>query len=198
LIPSGTVVLSFKLSIGKVSVTKIDTYTNEAIAALPVLQPENLDSNFLFWTLRSIRLDEEVDVAAKGKTLNKEKLQRLQIPIPPLDEQKRIAAVLDKADALRRQRQESSNSPRNSSNPSSSTCSVIPQRTPKDGPWFHALIWLQSFSRWPIWLKPQERSLYNQRYSRVASPEHWNWRSERCGHFFYIKRPLQRFAPAPL
>lgn len=34
-------------------------------------------------------------------------LRRLEIPLPPLDEQKRIAAVLDKADALHRQRQES-------------------------------------------------------------------------------------------
>lgn len=107
LIPTGTVLLSFKLSIGKVAVTNIDTYTNEAIAALPILNPGKLSRNFLYWTLRSIRLDEEVDVAAKGKTLNSKKLARLQIPLPPLDEQKRIAAVLDKADALRRQRQES-------------------------------------------------------------------------------------------
>lgn len=34
-------------------------------------------------------------------------LRRLEIPLPPINEQKRIAAVLDKADALRRQRQES-------------------------------------------------------------------------------------------
>jgi len=107
LIPTGTVLLSFKLSIGKVAVTGIDTYTNEAIAALPILNPHKLNRDFLFWTLRSIRLDEEVDVAAKGKTLNKAKLERLEIPLPPLDEQKRIAAVLDKADALRRHRQES-------------------------------------------------------------------------------------------
>ena len=107
LIPTGTVLLSFKLSIGKVSVADIDTYTNEAIAALPILDPKKLNRDFLFWTLRNIRLDEEVDVAAKGKTLNSKKLARLQIPLPPFDEQKRIAAVLDKADALRRQRQKS-------------------------------------------------------------------------------------------
>ena len=34
-------------------------------------------------------------------------LQKIEIPLPPLDEQRRIAAVLDKADALRHQRQES-------------------------------------------------------------------------------------------
>ncbi len=107
LISAGTVLLSFKLSIGKVAVADIDTYTNEAIAALPILDFEKLSRDFLYWTLRSIRLDEEVDVAAKGKTLNSKKLARLQIPLPPLDEQKRIAVVLDKADVLRLWRQES-------------------------------------------------------------------------------------------
>lgn len=107
LILKGTLVMSFKLSIGKVSITDVDTFTNEAIAALPILDTQKLSKGFLFWALKSIRLDEEVDAAAKGKTLNKAKLERLQIPLPPLDEQKRIAAVLDKVDALRRQRQES-------------------------------------------------------------------------------------------
>src|SRR5580692_1317088 len=56
LIPKGTVLLSFKLSIGKVAVTDIDIFTNEAIAALPILDPTKLIRDFLFWALRSIRL----------------------------------------------------------------------------------------------------------------------------------------------
>lgn len=104
-IPKGTVLLSFKLSIGKVSITDIDLFTNEAIAALPIIQHNKLCADFLYWALRSIRLDDEVDVAAKGRTLNRAKLLRIQIPLPPLEEQKRIAAILDKADALCRLRQ---------------------------------------------------------------------------------------------
>ncbi len=107
LIPSGTVLLSFKLSIGKVAVSAISAYTNEAIAALPILKSAILCRDFLFWALRSIRLDEDVGAAAKGKTLNRSKLERLVIPLPPVSEQMRIAAVLGKADTLLRHRQES-------------------------------------------------------------------------------------------
>lgn len=42
--------------------------------------------------------------AAMGSTLNKARLQTIQIPLPPLDEQRRIAAILDHADALRAKR----------------------------------------------------------------------------------------------
>lgn len=39
-----------------------------------------------------------------GKVLNKEKVQQLQIPVPPLEEQERIVKLLDEADELRKLR----------------------------------------------------------------------------------------------
>ena len=105
-IPRGTLLLSFKLSLGKRTFSGCDLFTNEAIAALQVLDRDVADRDYLYWALGSIDYDRLVDRAAKGKTLNKAKLQILQIPLPPLAEQKRIAGILDTADALRAKRRE--------------------------------------------------------------------------------------------
>ena len=103
-IPRGTLLLSFKLSLGKRTFSGCDLFTNEAIAALHVLDHDVADRDYLYWALGFIDYDRLVDRAAKGKTLNKAKLKLLQIPLPPLDEQKRIAGTLDAADALRAKR----------------------------------------------------------------------------------------------
>jgi type I restriction enzyme, S subunit len=107
LIPKGTLLLSFKLSLGKRAIAGIDLFTNEAIAALQILDRSKADRDYLYWALGSLDYDKLVDRAAKGRTLNKAKLRRLQIPLPPLAEQKRIAGILDAADALRAKRRES-------------------------------------------------------------------------------------------
>jgi type I restriction enzyme S subunit len=103
-VPAGTVLLSFKLSVGKVGITKRSMFTNEAIAALPITDASKILPDFLYWSLRSIDLTRGVDRAAKGLTLNTDKLRRVCISLPPLPEQRRIAEILDKADALRAKR----------------------------------------------------------------------------------------------
>jgi type I restriction enzyme S subunit len=100
----GTVLLSFKLSIGKVSIAQTELYTNEAIAALPVLDPKQLHSGYLAHALEALDFSEAGNRAVMGATLNKAGLKKVSIPLPPLDEQKRIVAILDQADALRRKR----------------------------------------------------------------------------------------------
>ncbi len=106
LVPNGTVLFSFKLSIGKIGITQRDMYTNEAIAALPVKNRKVIFENYLAYALSNIKLGKTTDRAVMGAILNKEKLKEIKIPLPPLEVQKRIAAVLDKADAVRRKRQQ--------------------------------------------------------------------------------------------
>jgi type I restriction enzyme, S subunit len=102
----GTVLLSFKLSIGKVGIARRPMFTNEAIAALPVRDLSRLLPDYLCWALASMDLAGGANRAAMGATLNKAKLQQVRVPLPPLDEQRRIAAILDQADALRAKRGE--------------------------------------------------------------------------------------------
>ncbi|MFN3428364.1 MAG: restriction endonuclease subunit S [Candidatus Sericytochromatia bacterium] len=69
-----------------------------------------LDPSYLYVFIRS----READIAARaqGATVpgvGKDDLASLQIPLPPVDEQRRIAAILDKADAIRQKRQEAIN-----------------------------------------------------------------------------------------
>ena len=54
--------------------------------------------------LCSIDISSYVTGSAQPK-LNQKNLDRIEIPLPPLSEQKRIADILDKADAIRRKRQ---------------------------------------------------------------------------------------------
>lgn len=102
----GTILLSFKLSIGKVGIAEVPLYTNEAIAALPVKDPSRLDTRYLMRSLEAIDLAGGSNRAAMGATLNKKSLARIRIPLLPLPEQRRIAAILDLADALRTKRRQ--------------------------------------------------------------------------------------------
>lgn len=103
LVAPGTLLLSFKLSLGKVGIAKIPLFTNEAIAALTDLR-NDVNTDYMYWALRNADFLGGSDRAAMGNTLNKAKLKEIRIPLPPLPEQRRIASILDKADALRAKR----------------------------------------------------------------------------------------------
>ena len=87
----GSLLMSFKLSIGKTSILDIDAYHNEAIITVrPVIDKEYAMRNYLFKVLPLIANLGESKDAIKGKTLNSKSLANLLIPLPPLQEQQRI------------------------------------------------------------------------------------------------------------
>ena len=100
LIPSGTVVMSFKLTIGRLSITKSPLYTNEAIVGFMSKSNASIDRDFLYYGLQSWDLLAEVDQAVKGVTLNKDKMSRIIGLFPPLPEQKKIASILTSVDEM--------------------------------------------------------------------------------------------------
>ncbi len=95
-VPKDTLMLSFKLTLGRVSFSGKDLFTNEAIASLVKLSPK-VDKKFLFYYFSFFDWHKETegDQKVKGRTLNKEKLKSLSIIVPPLPEQKQIVKKLD-------------------------------------------------------------------------------------------------------
>lgn len=98
-VPKGTVLLSFKLSIGKVAIAGCDLYTNEAIAAL-VPRDDRILPEYLYHLLPVIDLRNYMQPTSKGKTLNKRILEKIRIPVPAPSQQ---AAFIERMSALETQ-----------------------------------------------------------------------------------------------
>ena len=93
----GSLLMSFKLSIGKTSILDIDAYHNEAIITIsPIIDKEYAMRNYLFKVLPLIANLGESKDAIKGKTLNSKSLSILLIPLPPLQEQQRIIEQMNR------------------------------------------------------------------------------------------------------
>lgn len=99
LIPKGTLLFSFKLSIGKMAFAGCDLYTNEAIVGLIPKDTTIINPEFLYYALRIVKF-EGSNQAVMGQTLNSKSLNAIQIPLPPLDDQKRIAHLLGKVEGM--------------------------------------------------------------------------------------------------
>ncbi|WP_185267562.1 restriction endonuclease subunit S [Halopseudomonas xiamenensis] len=81
--------------------------TTELVPMLP--DPLRIDRKYLAYYLRSQSFVDWVSSQVAGAKMPRVSMQLFwqhEIPLPPLPEQKRIAAILDKADAIRRKRQQ--------------------------------------------------------------------------------------------
>ena len=98
LIPKGTTLVSFKLSLGKTAISGGDLYTNEAIAALIPKNKNEILDKYLFCLFSSglIDLGDIKGDNVFGKSLNSEQLkEKVKIPLPPLNVQKKIIEEID-------------------------------------------------------------------------------------------------------
>ena len=93
LVPEGSLLMSFKLTIGRISRLGIPAFHNEAIISFQP-DPEKLSDVYISYYLSQINYRDYQDTAIKGQTLNKGKLSVLEIALPPLPEQKKIAHIL--------------------------------------------------------------------------------------------------------
>ena len=99
-IPKGTVIMSFKLSIGKTAITTEDMYTNEAIVAFIDKKKIPIDIDYLYYLCSGSNWMQGVNKAVMGLTLNKATLSEKEINIPNIKIQKKCAGNLDKIDRI--------------------------------------------------------------------------------------------------
>jgi type I restriction enzyme S subunit len=96
IVRKGTLLMSFKLSIGRLCFAGCDLFTNEAICSFNRMAA---NAEYLYYALSRTDFSLYGKQAVKGYTLNKESLRLIEIKLPCIDEQVAIAAILSDMDA---------------------------------------------------------------------------------------------------
>lgn len=106
LVPKNAVMVCCIGSLGKMAIAGAPVATNQQINSV-IFDESRVDAKYGFYVLQLLK--PKMEAMAPSTTVaivNKGNFEAMQIPLPPLPEQKRIAAILDKADAIRRKRQQ--------------------------------------------------------------------------------------------
>lgn len=93
-ISAGTLLMSFKLTIGRVAFADCDLFPNEAIVSI---LPDHrvVTAEFLYYFLGSQDLTRESGQAVKGKTLNGASLRSIEVILPSVEKQREIVHLMD-------------------------------------------------------------------------------------------------------
>ena len=98
LVPENTVIMSFKLTIGKTCITRVPLTTNEAIMAFYPKGYIQVDNSFLSYALSAISW--KGNRAVKGLTINKKVISDQKLTLPSFEIQQSIASELDAIQAM--------------------------------------------------------------------------------------------------
>lgn len=90
---------------GNVHISEPKSYINGNAMALDELDCQRIDIGYLCYYLLGRGFEDVISGSAQPQ-ITGQGLTKVDVPLPPLPEQKRIAAILDKADAIRRKRQQ--------------------------------------------------------------------------------------------
>jgi len=96
---SGSVGLNHRAILG------VDAVIVSHICALEIIDPA-ISKDFLYRYLCRIRLDKITKKTTGLDAITFSDLRKVEVPIPPIDEQKKITAILDKADKIDRKQQQ--------------------------------------------------------------------------------------------
>jgi type I restriction enzyme S subunit len=106
IIPAGNIIVPTRMALGKAAINLVDLAINQDLKALIIRDKSLVDREYLLRSLLSkSSFIESQGNGATVKGITIDVLKDLELELPPLAEQRRIAAILDKADAIRRKRQ---------------------------------------------------------------------------------------------
>jgi len=99
LVPIGSVVLSSRAPIGHLGIAAVELCTNQGCKSF--IPTDDVDSWFFYYALKcSVWKLQQIGSGATFSEVSKTQLESFSIPLPPLDEQRRIAALLRKQMAV--------------------------------------------------------------------------------------------------
>ena len=100
IIPANTVIMSFKLSIGKTAITTEPIYSNEAIMSFRDKHITELLPDYVYYLFSGRDWESGTNKAVMGKTLNKATLSAVRVRIHSVEEQKQIVCILDRINSI--------------------------------------------------------------------------------------------------
>lgn len=98
IIPAGTLLMSFKLTVGRLGFTEYDMCSNEAIAQLSIKDPDIVDKNYLYYYLKNFNFGSLSSTSSIATAVNSKTVKNMSVNLPPLDQQKKIANILGSLD----------------------------------------------------------------------------------------------------
>ena len=93
----GDILMSVRAPVGPVNLCPIEACIGRGLAA--IRPSSKTDTDFIYYYLESIQSEIAGTEGAVFASINKAQIEGLRCPVPPLDEQKRIVALLDAATA---------------------------------------------------------------------------------------------------
>lgn len=92
--PENTVLLSFKLTVGRVAITTENMVTNEAIAHFKIKNETELSRFYLYYYLKTFNYNTLGSTSSIAKAINSKMVREIPITLPPIEIQDKISKIL--------------------------------------------------------------------------------------------------------
>ena len=107
IVNKGTILLAmYGATVGRMAMLGLDAATNQAVCSISPIEGKAFPKYVYYALLNKMPDFLKNAVGGAQPNISQRMIKQTKIPLPPLEEQKRIAAILDKADAIRCKRQQ--------------------------------------------------------------------------------------------